>query len=160
MDIKLYILYFVKCFTIKEERESSREYMANTCTKKAFVRMPEHLFITFVMFTKKTHYYVIFFLVLGLIGGFSYSPLTEYILDFVHHDPANAPLILSFFEVSLIFLLSFYAFYLAKNIHIPSFVIAIFLGIAAKPYLETIIHAHDGNTLNALVAIGATLILF
>ncbi len=112
------------------------------------------------MFHKKTTYYAIFIMVLAAISGISYSPLSHMALDFVAHDEANASLIFAFFEVSLLFLLGFYAFYLAKNIHIPSFVIAIFLGIAAKPFLEIIINANSGNTLNALVAIGATLILF
>ena len=113
------------------------------------------------MFQNKSTYYGIFLLILCAIAGISYSGFAEIAYHFVtSHSGDNLPLILSFFEVGLIFLLGFYSFYLAKNIHIPSFVIAIFLGVAAKPFLETILIAQDGNILNVLVAIGATLILF
>jgi len=113
------------------------------------------------MFQNKSSYYAIFVLTLCVIAGISHSGLAEVAHHFVaSHNSENLPLILSFFEVGLIFLLGFYSFYLAKNIHIPSFVIAIFLGIAAKPFLETVLVAQNGNILNVLVAIGATLILF
>lgn len=113
------------------------------------------------MFQNKSSYYGIFIAILCLIAGISYSGFADLAHHFVvTHSGDNLPLILSFFEVGLIFILGFYSFYLAKNIHIPSFVIAIFLGVAAKPFLETILVAQNGNILNVLVAIGATLILF
>lgn len=113
------------------------------------------------MFQNKSSYYGIFIAILCLIAGISYSGFADLAHHFVAtHSGDNLPLILSFFEVGLIFILGFYSFYLAKNIHIPSFVIAIFLGVAAKPFLETILVAQNGNILNVLVAIGATLILF
>lgn len=63
-----------------------------------------------------------------------------------------------FFIVSTLFLLSFLVFYLSHLIKLPSFVVAIILGIAAKPLLIPIVHHEE--VLAAIVGIGATLILF
>ncbi len=80
------------------------------------------------MFQNKTSYYGIFIITLCIIAGISHSGFADLAHHFViSHSIENLPLILSFFEVGLVFLLGFYSFYLAKNIHIPSFVIAIFL---------------------------------
>lgn len=63
-----------------------------------------------------------------------------------------------FFMISSLFILSFLVFYLSHLIKLPSFVVAIFLGLAAKPILSPIIHHEE--VLSAIVGIGATLILF
>lgn len=63
-----------------------------------------------------------------------------------------------FFITSTLFILSFLVFYLSHLINLPSFVVAIVLGIAAKPLLVPIVHHEE--VLAAIVGIGATLILF
>lgn len=63
-----------------------------------------------------------------------------------------------FFITSTLFVLSFLVFYLSHIINLPSFVVAIILGIAAKPLLMPIVHHEE--VLAAIVGIGATLILF
>lgn len=63
-----------------------------------------------------------------------------------------------FFITSSLFVLSFFVFYLSHLIEMPSFVVAIILGISAKPLLSPIVHHEE--ILSAIVGIGATLILF
>ncbi|EKD58270.1 MAG: Sodium/proton antiporter, CPA1 family [uncultured bacterium] len=63
-----------------------------------------------------------------------------------------------FFITSTLFVLSFLVFYLSHLINLPSFVVAIILGIAAKPLLAPIVHHEE--ILAAIVGVGATLILF
>lgn len=63
-----------------------------------------------------------------------------------------------FFSVATIFLLSFVVFYVSHIIKLPSFVVAIFFGIAAQRALLPITEKHE--VLGALVGFGATLILF
>ncbi|EKE18502.1 MAG: hypothetical protein ACD_9C00313G0010 [uncultured bacterium] len=74
------------------------------------------------------------------------------------HNNSEGELLSIFFIISSLFLLSFLVFYLSHLIKIPSFVVAIILGISAKPLLVPIVH-HEA-VLAAIVGIGATLILF
>jgi len=74
------------------------------------------------------------------------------------HQSAEPELVMSFFSMALIFALSFGIFYLSKGTKIPSFVVAIFFGMAAKPLLVPVIEQH--TLLSVLVGFGATLILF
>lgn len=63
-----------------------------------------------------------------------------------------------FFIISTLFILSFVVFYLSHTIKLPSFVMAIILGLAAKPLLMPIVKHEE--VLSTLVGVGATLILF
>jgi NhaP-type Na+/H+ or K+/H+ antiporter len=85
------------------------------------------------------------------------SRLSPIILGLFEHS-SEAELLMTFFSIALIFSLSFGIFYLSRGTPLPSFVIAIFAGIAAQPLLEPVIHSHA--VLGALVGFGATLILF
>ena len=84
---------------------------------------------------------------------------------------ANAPLFMEmfkmsseeatltiFYSVATIFFLSFVVFYISRIAQIPSFVVAIFFGMAAQKALAPIVERHAA--LGALVGFGATLILF
>jgi len=63
-----------------------------------------------------------------------------------------------FFIVAAVFILSTAAFYASKAMKLPSFVLAIAFGLAAKPVLNpVVIH---GEVLSILVSMGATFILF
>ncbi len=81
----------------------------------------------------------------------------HHIFDFLEHAP-EGHLLIVFFEVALICTLSFIIFYLANETILPSFVVAILFGIAAKGLFSTILGS--SLALGALVGIGATLILF
>jgi NhaP-type Na+/H+ or K+/H+ antiporter len=63
-----------------------------------------------------------------------------------------------FFQIGLLFVLSFIIFYISHITALPSFVIAIFFGIAAQKALIPIVTRHE--LLGAVVGISATLILF
>ncbi len=71
---------------------------------------------------------------------------------------AEKDLLLVFFEIGGLFVLSFIVFYFAHFTSLPSFVIAIFFGIAAQKILHPIVERHE--LLGALVSLSATLILF
>lgn len=85
------------------------------------------------------------------------SQLSPTILGLFEHS-SEAELLMSFFSIALIFSLSFGIFYLSRGTPLPSFVIAIFFGMAAHPLLVPVIHNHEA--LGAMVGFGATLILF
>ncbi len=74
------------------------------------------------------------------------------------HGNSEAELIITCFEIASICLLSFAVFYLVRGTQIPSFVLAIFFGMAAQPLLKIVVD--DPELLYAIVSIGATLILF
>jgi NhaP-type Na+/H+ or K+/H+ antiporter len=76
----------------------------------------------------------------------------------VFEHSAEAELLMIFFSIAMILSLSFAIFYLSHNTPIPNFVIAIFFGMAAHPFLEPVIHNHA--VLGSVVGFGATLILF
>ncbi|MSU75077.1 MAG: hypothetical protein EXS55_00980 [Candidatus Magasanikbacteria bacterium] len=63
-----------------------------------------------------------------------------------------------FFQIGLLFVLSFIVFYISHITALPSFVIAIFFGIAAQKALLPIVTRHE--LLGAIVGLSATLILF
>lgn len=63
-----------------------------------------------------------------------------------------------FFVVSVLFVLSFIIFYVSRIAKLPSFVFAIFFGMAAHETLLPIVQ--NEAMLGAIVALGATLILF
>ncbi len=90
--------------------------------------------------------------------------LISFVSNFAPHvfsffsQNGDSALLLTFFGIALIFALSFTVFYLSLGTPIPSFVMAIFFGIAAQPLFGPIVHNH--TILGALVSFGATLILF
>lgn len=63
-----------------------------------------------------------------------------------------------FITICSLFIGSFLSLYLAKEIKLPSFVIAIFIGILVKPLFLPIIENND--TLAVIISLGASLILF
>lgn len=71
---------------------------------------------------------------------------------------ADAALLVTFFTVSTVCVLSFLVFHLSAKTVIPSFVVAIFFGMIGKPLLAPIVE--DRHILGTLVTFGATLILF
>lgn len=96
-------------------------------------------------------------LVAALLAVMFVSTESEFIFSFFEHA-ADAEILITFFVVALIFVLSFSIFYLAEGTVLPSFVVAIFFGMAAKPLFAPVIH--NETALAALVGFGATLILF
>ncbi len=71
---------------------------------------------------------------------------------------SDAALLTAFFSISVICLLSFVIYHLAQKTIFPSFVVAIFFGVAAQPLLTHI--TEERELLGIIVGIGATLILF
>ena len=67
-------------------------------------------------------------------------------------------LLLPFFNIAAIFAASFISFHASAKTRIPSFVTAIFFGIAARPFLENAIGSE--GLLGVIVGLAATLILF
>lgn len=94
---------------------------------------------------------------LGLVTFFSYAVLGHKLLLMIEGSHEHE-LILIFFLIAVLFSLSFVVFYVSHLIKIPSFVIAIFFGLAAKPLLAPVIE--NEAALGILVGLGATLILF
>lgn len=79
------------------------------------------------------------------------------IFHFFEDNPEHG-LINIFFEVAVIFVLSFIIFYVSHVTKLPSFVMAIFFGIAAHDILRPLVEERE--VLSAIVGFGATLILF
>ncbi len=90
--------------------------------------------------------------VIGLFAHFA-----PHLLEFFEHTPEHG-LIVSFFIISMIFGLSFGIFHLSKKTVLPSFVMAIFCGMVAKPLLLPVVE--EKEVLSIIVGLGATLILF
>lgn len=63
-----------------------------------------------------------------------------------------------FIMVCALFIGTFLSLYLAQEIKLPSFVVAIVIGIVAKPLFQPIIANND--TLSVIISLGAALILF
>jgi len=63
-----------------------------------------------------------------------------------------------FFLTAIMFILSSIVYHVSRLTSLPSFVVAIFFGIIAHPFLEPIIN--NQGSLTVLVGLGATLILF
>lgn len=74
------------------------------------------------------------------------------------HQSLDPHIAVGFFVLSSLFILSFAVHYLSEKTVIPSFVVAIFFGLAARNVLSPIIGA--SSVLAEIVGLGATLILF
>lgn len=94
---------------------------------------------------------------LSMVAFFSHIVLNDRLLRYVEASHEHS-LLMIFLLVAVLFSLSFVIFYISHMIKLPSFVLAIFFGIAAKPLLLPIIE--NETTLSILVGLGATLILF
>ncbi len=92
---------------------------------------------------------------LGVTAALSHTSST--LINFFERS-TDAELLLTFFAIALIFALSFSVFYIARGTPVPSFVVAIFFGMAAQPLLLPLVE--NRLILSALVGFGATLILF
>lgn len=79
-------------------------------------------------------------------------------LDSFFHKSDEYGIISTYFVIASLFVLSFIVFYVSHVIKLPSFVFAIFFGIAAHPVLTVI--ADEKEILGIIVGLGATLILF
>lgn len=79
--------------------------------------------------------------------------------DFVQSSSGEEGQKLLFYAtVGILFSIGFFVYYLAKSTPIPSFVLVIFFGFAAKDLLDPLLS--DPFIINALVTIGAVFILF
>lgn len=76
----------------------------------------------------------------------------------IFSEETDRELLLVFFSIALICALSFASSFLARGTKLPSFVIAIFFGIAAQSLLSPIVE--NQTSLAVLVGVGAMLILF
>lgn len=107
---------------------------------------------------KRYSFTISILLTLALLAAiWAISQLAEPLFGLLEHSP-EPELVTVFFMISVLFLLSFTVFYLSEQVQLPSFVMAIFVGMAARPLLEPIDHQH--TVLSALVGLGATLMLF
>ncbi|KKQ04091.1 MAG: Sodium/proton antiporter, CPA1 family [Candidatus Moranbacteria bacterium GW2011_GWF1_36_4] len=79
-------------------------------------------------------------------------------LDSFFHKSDEYKIVSAYFVIAFLFVLSFIVFYVSHVIKLPSFVFAIFFGIAAHPILTVI--THEKEILGIIVGLGATLILF
>lgn len=94
--------------------------------------------------------------ILGLIAiaGHYLAPLL--LEHLAGHQESH--LLMPFFDIAAIFAASFISFHASSKTRIPSFVTAIFFGIAARPFLENAIA--NTQLLGVIVGLAATLILF
>lgn len=106
------------------------------------------------LFLKK---YLISIFSLGAVAVFSHAFLGKQLLHYVEANHEHE-LLLIFLLIAILFALSFAVFYISHLIKLPSFVLAIFFGLAAKPLLLPI--TENETALSILVGLGATLILF
>ncbi len=104
---------------------------------------------------KKSIRYGMTMFIIAVVGFFSSFGSTIY--KSLQHG-SEAAIMTNFFVIATLFLLSFLVFYLSHLVRLPSFVMAIFLGLAAKPLLVPI--ATSSEILGIVVGLGATLILF
>lgn len=106
--------------------------------------------------TKKT---VINYLIAAasLVAVFAFSSQTDAINALIQVK-AEHEIISVFFVIAFLFALSFMVFYVSHLIKLPSFVFAIFFGIAAHSTLLPI--TENEGVLGVIVGLGATLILF
>ncbi len=97
----------------------------------------------------------------GVIGALAVtaglSRFAPQAFTFFEHNKEHE-LLFIFFQVAVLFVLSFVVFYISNVTKLPSFVVAIFFGIAGHGILKPVIE--DEAILNSLVGFGATLILF
>ncbi len=88
------------------------------------------------------------------VAGYLFAPMLTASFA-LHHE---ARILLAFFDIAALFTASFVAYYAARKTKIPAFVVAMLMGIAAKPFLQGIVSST--TALPVIVGIGATLILF
>ncbi len=74
------------------------------------------------------------------------------------HKSSDEGLLVAFFSISVLFILSFVIYHVAKKTIFPSFVVAIFFGMVAQPLLGRVVEERE--LLGVIVGVGATLILF
>lgn len=101
-----------------------------------------------------TRYFSLF---AALCGTIILSRFSEKLFLFFNKSN-DAHLLVAFFSISLLFVLSFVVSHTSKKSIFPSFVTAIFFGVVAKPLLAPIVGSKE--MLSVLVGVGATLILF
>lgn len=95
--------------------------------------------------------------VLSLVAVLVISFYSKTIFHALESSPEHGLLVV-FFLVAILFILSTVIAHASRLTNLPSFVVAIFFGMAAKPLLEVIIT--NKESLAVLVGLGATLILF
>ncbi len=98
--------------------------------------------------------YILFVLGIGITLIFSHFSKNILHIFTTQQDTT----LLTFFSISALFILSFTVHHLSNKTVFPSFVGAIFFGLAAAPLLEPL--TQNKETLGIIVGIGATLILF
>lgn len=86
------------------------------------------------------------------------SPWAAEHLMFLVEKSHEPELLAAFLSMSFICFFGFASFYLSRGLPLPSFVAALFVGIAAKPFLLPIVENHVA--LSIIVSLGAALILF
>lgn len=97
---------------------------------------------------------IIAFLLVGLVSN-RYSGAIQ---EFVATSSEEGDKLLFYGTVAILFAIGFFVYYLAKSTSIPSFVMVIFFGFAAKDLLDPLFH--DPFVVNVLVTLGAVFILF
>lgn len=104
---------------------------------------------------KRISSFLLVVLLLGVLGAaVALMPQVYAIID-VSHD---REILLIFFEIALLFFLSFIVSGLGRIAKLPSFVIALVVGVLAQDILLSI--TQNNVLLGAIVAFGATVILF
>ncbi len=99
-----------------------------------------------------------YLLLLGsLAGTIVISRFSPALFSLFEHS-SDEHLLVAFFSISVLCILSFIIYHLSVKTIFPSFVVAIFFGIAAQPLLQGIVS--EKSLLNVVVGAGATLILF
>jgi NhaP-type Na+/H+ or K+/H+ antiporter len=82
----------------------------------------------------------------------------SFFYEMIPHHTGSAALLITFFELILITVLGFFAYELAKPTVLPSFVVAIGLGMIARNDMAILVDRPD--VLTVLTTLGATFILF
>src|SRR3989339_1966723 len=94
---------------------------------------------------------------ISILSVYLFSSSSVFIQEFFQKNSEHE-LIEVFFVIAFLFVLSFVIFYVSHIIKLPSFVFAIFFGIAAHDILLPI--TENKEVLGVIVGLGATLILF
>ncbi|KKP67772.1 MAG: Sodium/proton antiporter, CPA1 family [Candidatus Moranbacteria bacterium GW2011_GWE1_35_17] len=94
---------------------------------------------------------------ISILSVYLFSSSSVFIQEFFQKNSEHE-LIEVFFVIAFLFVLSFVIFYVSHIIKLPSFVFAIFFGIAAHDALIPITESKE--ILGVIVGLGATLILF
>lgn len=102
--------------------------------------------------------YLKYVIALAIILAVHIFSLNSPMIESFFQKNSEHELISTFFVISFLFVLSFLVFYVSHVIKLPSFVFAIFFGIAAHSILAPITEKEE--ILGIIVGLGATLILF